>query len=96
LDAHTLGQEPQWLLSFPFTLIQPLLPQSVVGAGQLHAPAAQVLPLPQLVPSVLLDQAEVLVAGLQIWQLLVEWVAPLPTSAPSIQQPLWQVPPLHT
>jgi hypothetical protein len=59
-------------------------------------PAEQILPLPQLVPSILLDQPEVLVAGLQIWQTFDELVFPLPTSAPSIQHPLWQVPPLHT
>jgi hypothetical protein len=56
----------------------------------------QVGPLPQLVPSVLFDQAEVLVAGLQIWHTFDELVVPLPTGAPSIQHPLWQAPPLHT
>jgi hypothetical protein len=96
LDAHTFGQEPQWLLSFPFTLTQPLLPQSVVGAGQLHVPAAQVFPLPQLVPSVLLVHTEVLVAGRQIWHTLDELVVPLPTSALPIQHPLWQMPLLQT
>jgi hypothetical protein len=94
--AHTLVHEPQWLLSFSLTLMHPLVPQSVVGAGQLHVPLEQVFPPPQLVPSVLLDQAEVLVAGLQIWQAFDALVAPLPTRAPAIQQPLWQVPLLHT
>jgi hypothetical protein len=47
------------------------------------------------VPSLLLDQVVVLEAGLQIWQTFVELVAPLPISAPLIQQPVWQVP-LHT
>lgn len=37
-----------------------------------------------------------LVAGLQIWQVFDELVVPLPTSAPSIQHPLWQAPPLQT
>jgi hypothetical protein len=96
LVPHVFPHEPQWLLSFPFTLIQPLAPQSLVTAGQLHVPAVHFLPLPQLVPSVLLDHSEVLVAGRQIWQTFDELVVPLPTSAPSIQQPLWQVPPLHT
>jgi hypothetical protein len=96
LGAHVLVHEPQWLLSFPFTLIQPLAPQSLVPAGQLHVPTVQVLPLPQFVPSALLDQPELLVAGRQIWHTFDELVVPLPKSAPSIQQPLWQVPPLHT
>jgi hypothetical protein len=48
------------------------------------------------VPSVLLAQTEVLVVGRQIWQTFDALVFPLATSAPSIQQPLWQVPPLHT
>jgi hypothetical protein len=56
----------------------------------------QTFPVPQAVPSVLLDHAEALAVGLQIWQTLAALVAPLPTRAPSIQQPLWQVPPLHT
>jgi hypothetical protein len=59
-------------------------------------PALQIFPLPQPVPSLLLDHAEVLVAGLQIWQTLEELMVPLPMSAPSIQHPLWQVPLLHT
>jgi hypothetical protein len=45
---------------------------------------------------VLLDQPDVLAAGLQIWQMFDESVVPLPTRAPSIQHPLWHVPPLHT
>jgi hypothetical protein len=52
--------------------------------------------VPQLVPSVLLDQADVLAAGRQIWHTFDGLVVPLPTSAPSIQQPPWQVPLLHT
>lgn len=44
LDAHALVQEPQWVPSLPLTLMQPLLPQSVVPAGQLHVPFEQVLP----------------------------------------------------
>jgi hypothetical protein len=48
------------------------------------------------VPSVLLDHAEALAVGLQIWQTFAALVVPLPTRAPSIQQPLWQVPPLQT
>jgi hypothetical protein len=48
------------------------------------------------VPSSLLDQPEVLVAGRQIWHAFDELVAPLATSAPAIQHPVWQVPPLHT
>jgi hypothetical protein len=59
-------------------------------------PAPQILPVPQPVPSVLLDQPEVMAAGLQIWQMFDELVVPLPTSAPLIQHPLWQMPPLHT
>jgi len=61
-----------------------------------HELPQQVFPAPQLVPSALLDQAEVLKAGLQIWQKFDGLVDPLPTSAPAIQQPLWHEPPLHT
>ena len=56
----------------------------------------QVGPLPQLVPSVLLDQPEVLIAGRQIWHAFDGLVVSLPTNSPSIQHPLWQAPPLHT
>jgi hypothetical protein len=60
-------------------------------------PLAQVCPpLPQLVPSTLLDQPEVLAVGWQIWHTLDVLVVPLLTNAPSIQQPLWQEPPTHT
>ena len=75
--------------------MHPLIPQSVPVAHS-QVPAEQVLPPPQLVPSVLVDQTEVLAAGLQIWQTFDGLVIPLPTSAPAIQHPLWQVPPLHT
>jgi hypothetical protein len=50
LDAHTLVQLPQWVPSLPLTLMQPLLPQSVVPAGQLHVPFEQVLPPVQSEP----------------------------------------------
>jgi len=43
LDAHTLVQLPQWVLSLPFTLTQPLAPQSVVPEEQEHEPLEQVL-----------------------------------------------------
>jgi hypothetical protein len=52
LEAHALVQLPQWVLSFPFTLIQPPLPQSLVPAGQPHMPFEQVLPPVQSVPLV--------------------------------------------
>jgi hypothetical protein len=52
--------------------------------------------VPQDVVSGLVDQVEVVVAGLQNWQVFAGLVAPLPTSAPPIQHPLWQVAPLQT
>ena len=59
-------------------------------------PEPQILPVPHGVPSGLLDQSEVLTAGRQIWQAFNELLVPLPTTVPAIQQPLSQVPPLHT
>jgi hypothetical protein len=53
-------------------------------------------PLPQVAPSATLDHAEVVAVGLQAWHTFDELVAPLPTSVPSIQHPVWQVPLLHT
>jgi hypothetical protein len=41
---HTPVQLPQWLLSVPFTLIQPLVPQSVAAPVHMHDPFEQILP----------------------------------------------------
>jgi hypothetical protein len=40
---HTPVQLPQWLLSVPFTLMHPLVPQSIVAPVQMHVPFEQVL-----------------------------------------------------
>ena len=44
LAPQMFPHEPQLVLSLPFTLIQPLAPQSVAVPEQLHVPFEQVLP----------------------------------------------------
>jgi len=75
--GQTFVQLPQWLLSLPFTLMHPPAPQSLVPPGQPHVPSEQILPPPQLVPSVFLDQSVVLLVR-QIWQAFDGLVAPFP------------------
>jgi hypothetical protein len=48
LPVHVFVQLPQWLLSLPCTLMQPLVPQSVAGAEQVQLPDEQVLPPEQI------------------------------------------------
>jgi hypothetical protein len=44
VPAHAWPQVPQLLLSVPLTLIQPLVPQSVVAPVHMHDPFEQILP----------------------------------------------------
>lgn len=74
--GQALVQLPQWLLSLPFTLMQPLAPQSV-PVVHWHTPDEQVLPVPQLVPSFFVDHPDVLVVGWQAWHGFEELAAPL-------------------
>jgi hypothetical protein len=53
------------------------------------------LPHGTAVAASLFDHAEVDFVGVQIWQVLLELVAPLPTNPPPIQHPVWQLPALQ-
>jgi hypothetical protein len=60
-----------------------------------HAAVPPQVPQATAVAASLFDQSVVVLLGVQIWQVFVVLVAPLPTNAPLIQQPAWQLPPLQ-
>jgi len=61
-----------------------------------HAAVPPQVPQGTAVAASLFDQPDVVFDGVQIWQVFVALVAPLPTNVPPIQHPAWQLPVLQT
>lgn len=93
-DVETDGAQLWQALEGLSVPVEYTVPSTKQPAWQVPPP--QILPVPQFVPSVLLDHADALVFGLQTWHVFEGFVVPLATSAPSIQQPLWHEPALQT